>query len=171
MWCVWMVLYARYDTQLLSGNITVGRGENILRQLLDWSSDNSCGVRPSCSEEKITKLVLCSGIYYWIAVLGLFHHQHICVIQIGYIPIYPTLWYVHKEIYRNALSKASIRWETSAKKKSETRNLAVPIGIINVTICLNDFVLRSQDGCNAIIQVSSSRAGGVCYLRYQWWER
>ena len=62
------------------------------------------------------------------------------------------LLYVHKVMYRNALSKASIRWETSAKEKSETQNLAVLIGLF-IIIHLNfvnglDLILRSHDGYN-----------------------
>ena len=118
---VWRFSCARYDTQLLRSNITVGREANIHGNY--WiDRPIIVVVRPSCSEENITKLVFCGGIYYRIAVLGLFHYQHRNVIQ--------------KRITTNlsnhmiVMFQQSINheWWNSAKEKSETRNLAVPIG-------------------------------------------
>ena len=92
---VWRFSCARYDTQLLRSNITVSREANIHGNY--WiDRPIIVVVRPSCSEENITELVFCGGIYNRITVLGLFHYQHMYVIQIGYIPVYPTLWYVHE---------------------------------------------------------------------------
>ena len=88
---VWRFSCARYDTQLLSSNITVGREANIQGNY--WIDHPIIVVvRPSCSEENITKLVFCGGIYksnYSVRIISL--STHICNSK-RIAAIYPTIW-------------------------------------------------------------------------------